>query len=146
MFEHFQSITCTSTTMQGLKNVSLKLRGELITQSRYPISRCPQARLPTIYHSMSQMADAFNLAKNTTYSSIRSQMWQSFCMTTHTQWKCTPQKQIKTIFHVCGQFHSSFNPNTCYTKCCTEVFPTTYWTQTLSITVPKDLVHVYKKP
>jgi hypothetical protein len=33
------------TTMQGLKNVSLKVREELITQSRYPIKDArPPAR------------------------------------------------------------------------------------------------------
>ena len=40
------------TTVQGLKNVSLKAWEELITQSRYPIK---DARPPGIHHSISRM-------------------------------------------------------------------------------------------
>jgi hypothetical protein len=40
------------TTIQGLKNVSLKVRKELITQSRYPFK---DARPPGIHHSISRM-------------------------------------------------------------------------------------------
>jgi hypothetical protein len=44
------------TTMQGLKNVSLKVREELITQSRYPIKDArPPTRPPGIHHSTSRM-------------------------------------------------------------------------------------------
>jgi hypothetical protein len=44
------------TTMQGLKNVSLKVREELITQSRYPIKDARQpTRPPGIHHSISRM-------------------------------------------------------------------------------------------
>jgi hypothetical protein len=40
------------TNVQGLKNVSLKVCEELITQCRYPIK---DARPPAIHHSISRM-------------------------------------------------------------------------------------------
>jgi hypothetical protein len=49
---HMHIFNVFITTVQGLKNVSLKVWEELITRSRYPIK---DARPPGIHHSKSRM-------------------------------------------------------------------------------------------
>jgi hypothetical protein len=52
---HLHIFNASISTVQILNNVSLKVRVELITQSRYPIWRRQPANLPGIHHSISCM-------------------------------------------------------------------------------------------